>query len=483
MKYIITIAGILLMVSAGFGTDISINELQIGQQGKEVYLKIKTEGPCQYTHEIAEAKDGKPFRVVVDVFPAVHDLPMKNFSDVPASVISSLRTSQYSVNPEKVVRVVLDLNQTVVYRIEKKGDWIWLYVPDNNVTAFPVWSSTKQTPLKKQQSVAKKSVAQKPARTDADKPEIKSEVKTLSEPPVTSAKKFAYQRPESSSFQDWRGDSEKQVTNTITAKNKSEKPTKPLASSQEKKSADTPKAVKKTQSDKNVAPEPVRQPMTTALTSPVKTDNKAIEKSSAKKNVMAKKEKSQKAAPSKSKATVTKADDAKKTASSKEVKKVKKNTSSEKANTNKTSPVVANKSTEKADNKKQTSRFRRKPAFSNKLKGTIVAEFPKRMVIKYRSGSPRDPFASLIDKEAKSNDEPTATKIPNVETSRLVGVLESTDGKNRALLEDVDGFGYILKQGDKVRKGYLSKIYSDKALFQLFEYGWSRTVALRLSDD
>ena len=73
-------------------------------------------------------------------------------------------------------------------------------------------------------------------------------------------------------------------------------------------------------------------------------------------------------------------------------------------------------------------------------------------------------------------------ELSRVETSRLVGVLESADGKNRALLEDMDGNGYIVKPGDKVKKGYVSKIYNDRALFQLFEYGWSRTVALRLNE-
>ncbi len=70
-----------------------------------------------------------------------------------------------------------------------------------------------------------------------------------------------------------------------------------------------------------------------------------------------------------------------------------------------------------------------------------------------------------------------------METARLVGILESSDGQNRALLEDIDGYGFILKSGDKVKKGYVSQIYSDKALFQIFEYGWSRSVALHLDDN
>jgi len=189
------------------------------------------------------------------------------------------------------------------------------------------------------------------------------------------------------------------------------------------------------------------------------------------------------------KTKVKKVKEVKKSNSTEKIKKVKKSKSTELTKVNKPvtkeASVVAQKVTKEKPKtkKKSTSRFRRKPAFTNKMKGTIVAEFPKRLVIKYRGGSPRDPFASLLDKDAGNDDKPNAQKIPDIETSRLVGVLESSDGKNRALLEDVDGYGYILKSGDKVKKGYVSKIYSNKALFQLFEYGWSRTVALRLNEN
>ena len=108
-----------------------------------------------------------------------------------------------------------------------------------------------------------------------------------------------------------------------------------------------------------------------------------------------------------------------------------------------------------------------------------MAEFPQRMVIEYAPGEFRDPFETLIDDTRQSNG-PRENRIPDVETSRLVGVLESNNGDNRALLEDLDGYGYILKAGDKVKKGYVDKIDADKAFFQLFEYGWSRTIALFL---
>ena len=135
-----------------------------------------------------------------------------------------------------------------------------------------------------------------------------------------------------------------------------------------------------------------------------------------------------------------------------------------------------------AEKTRPTSRFRRQPSMPAKLKGTIVAKFPTRMVIKYTPGMSRDPFKTLID-ETKKNDSQMQRKVPDIETLRLVGVIEAANGKNRALLEDIDGYGYILGEGDKVKKGYVSRIDSDKAYFQLYEYGWSRTVALHLGDE
>jgi hypothetical protein len=38
----------------------------------------------------------------------------------------------------------------------------------------------------------------------------------------------------------------------------------------------------------------------------------------------------------------------------------------------------------------------------------------------------------------------------------------------------------MLQSGDKVQKGYVLRVESDRVYFQIFEYGWSRTVALHL---
>ena len=85
--------------------------------------------------------------------------------------------------------------------------------------------------------------------------------------------------------------------------------------------------------------------------------------------------------------------------------------------------------------------------------------------------------------ETKTYNNPIEKRIPNVEGLVLVGILESEVGANSALFGDKNGYGYILKEGDKVRKGYVLRVEHDRVYFQIFEYGWSRTVALNIDED
>jgi hypothetical protein len=146
----------------------------------------------------------------------------------------------------------------------------------------------------------------------------------------------------------------------------------------------------------------------------------------------------------------------------------------------KADPAPTKAEPESDESAKATSRFRRNPTGPTKIKGTLVAEFPKRLVIKYNTHGRRDPFETLIN-ETKSDNNPIERRVPNVEGLRLVGIIESTGG-NSALFEDTDNYGYILKAGDKVQKGYVLRVETDRVYFQIFEYGWSRTVALNIED-
>lgn len=102
---------------------------------------------------------------------------------------------------------------------------------------------------------------------------------------------------------------------------------------------------------------------------------------------------------------------------------------------------------------------------------------PKRKVLTYSSFGRKDPFVPLTEKISFEFGE---APLPNVESLKLVGVLEDKSGL-KALLEDDQGYGYILEQGDRVKNGYVLKVFKDKIVFEITEYGWSRTVSLELS--
>ena len=464
MKNILYILCILLIAVPAAFADADIDAVKMNWQNGEVVVMIDASSHFQFTHQIEEAKDGRPYRVIVDIFPAVHKLGQKSFFDLPKSIVKAIRTSQYAVKPNKTVRVVLDLNSESVYRIEKKGNTVFIYIPDSKGSEFPAWVSKDY--IKPSTPVVKPKTEKSPVVAKADKPAPVVEVKES--PQVSSKPETTFYKPERSGLveKDWAQPipEKPNFVSTIESAKVDEKPavekTKPVKAEtvDKSKSADatkekadrTTESVKPVQkeskkSDKKVTPKnefvtaPAPESKTAPVVKPEKQKNNQVE----------------------SKPAVTPP-----------------------VEENPAQLVVEEKSepTEKESAQKPTSRFRRQPAFPAKLKGTIVAEFPKRMVIKYKPGISRDPFASLID-ETKKSDSPLEKKIPDVETARLVGILESSDGQNRALLEDLDGYGFILKSGDKVKKGYVSQIYSNKALFQIFEYGWSRSVALHLDDN
>ncbi len=104
---------------------------------------------------------------------------------------------------------------------------------------------------------------------------------------------------------------------------------------------------------------------------------------------------------------------------------------------------------------------------------------PGRKVLIYSSFGRRDPFVPLTEKISFEFGE---APLPDVESLKLVGVLEDGFGL-RALLEDDQGYGYIMEQGDEVKNGFVLKVFRDKIVFEITEYGWSRTVSLELSTE
>lgn len=110
-----------------------------------------------------------------------------------------------------------------------------------------------------------------------------------------------------------------------------------------------------------------------------------------------------------------------------------------------------------------------------KASGVEIESYPKRKLVSYGTSSYRDPFKPLIGGASAH----MGGELPVLENLALVGILANEDG-NLALLEDAEGNGYMMGPKDRVKNGYLISVSDTKAIFQITEYGWTRTVALEL---
>jgi len=112
-------------------------------------------------------------------------------------------------------------------------------------------------------------------------------------------------------------------------------------------------------------------------------------------------------------------------------------------------------------------------------KGAPVSVEPSRKKVEYDRAGRRDPFDALIEGQRSGL---WTTALPRVESLRLVGILEDYDG-TIALFEDMEGYGYILQEGDPVKNGYVKLVGEDRVLFQVDDYGWVHTIVLELRKD
>jgi hypothetical protein len=126
--------------------------------------------------------------------------------------------------------------------------------------------------------------------------------------------------------------------------------------------------------------------------------------------------------------------------------------------------------------KQQAAKAKEQPATEKrKASGVEIESYPKRDLVAYNTSNFRDPFEPLIGIQGGH----AGGGLPSLENLTLVGILTDPDGR-RALLEDSEGNGYMLMPQDRVKNGYLVSVTDNKAIFQITEYGWTRTVALEL---
>jgi phage repressor protein C with HTH and peptisase S24 domain len=550
--FVTILIGSLLLVGSAMAAKVT--NVGLSYQNGATVARIDIEGQVRFMHSTEIPKNGKPHRVIVDILSATHELGAKEFQKLPACFVTGVRSSQFAVSPEKVVRVVFDVKDSPIYRVESDSKSITLYMTDMKASPFETWSTaavlaaspvkpkakhaSRTTEVKSSKSFADASnlvkssarknqgiesdrmaslaaepeVATKPSAKAAPAPKqvAKAEPSELAvappkstratAPKKTAAPKTADTDPQPTAVIKVTGNSsgkagtpDAKVSTTKTDSSPVSTP-KPAA---EKKTIEPGKAASKVKSDKPLVPSPVpsgkskkefagkkaavstRPPSVKAAEKPASPDKgkAAPAVAQAVKPVAKGAKVDAKTPPSKasSGAAAVKGQQGQKSLAQ----KVKADQKNPKATASKTKTKEAVATTDSQS--KSTSRFRRSQAATAKIKGTMVAEFPKRLVIKYKSSNYRDPFRPLINEE-KMYNTPIDQRVPNVEGLRLVGIIESDDAGNRALFEDNVGYSYMLKSGDKVRNGYVLRVESDRVFFQIFEYGWSRTLALKMEE-
>ncbi len=463
MKRLLTLVVLvpaLLVVGQALASEVT--NVQLSYAEGSTVATINVEGAVRYTHQTEEAKDGKPFRVILDILAATHELGANNFMSLPACPVVSIRSSQYAVQPEAVVRVVFDMEGEQVYRVDSDNKSITLFFADKAKRSFTPWSSAGTVKAKAVPKAAPAKVAV--AKVEPQPVQEKKSVEQLNKSIDNDRLASLESKPTPAAKTEVKSEQ-------VAAKPVVEK--KQLASKPEAEKPAPAKVVTKnppklSQSNSLYGPFAEAAPIEEAKPAPEK--EKVVAKAPAK-------------AQSKPVASPVVAKAPEKKAEKPAQVQAQQNKPESKPLATKEPEQKVEKSNQVADNsastKKATSRFRRSAAESKKIKGTLVAEFPKRLVIKYKGTIHRDPFATLLD-ESKTYNNPVERQVPNVEGLKLVGVIEAGSKDNRALFEDNEGYGYILKTGDKVQKGYVLRVESDRVYFQIFEYGWSRTVALHL---
>ncbi len=96
----------------------------------------------------------------------------------------------------------------------------------------------------------------------------------------------------------------------------------------------------------------------------------------------------------------------------------------------------------------------------------------------YQSYGKGDPFTVLVNGDFEQTG---SAELVDANGARLVGVMWGQDDRF-ALVEDGEGFGYILRVGDQVRNGRVVSIRKSSLTAQVTLYGITSNVVLKLDN-
>jgi hypothetical protein len=517
------VAGTLLWPSSTMGS-CRINDLSLEKEGNFTKLTIYADQPFEFVHSIEETNEGKPYRVIIDCKDAIHNLPQHNFGSVlPPGAIKAIRTSQFQTEPEKIVRIVLDLDQPTIYKIVERGEEkkgvIALSTPQES--GFPFWSALKNeksSPEGRSASSAPREKISKEISKDKDTLLTSSGNKTQLD--LEPAENTRIQEGERKSTSDRRlsfADTSEITINQDVSKDKgigekvSGRTSEKMILATSLTSPDILLATD--QKDKKLPAEQAEQKKAGTNEEKEASKNTLVKTSSPASLPVQKKESSPEdqklsliegSEPSKTKETSAQHPGKKEDIQKESPLSQKEATSSKEmhhavpaageAEKTTSAPVEEGK-TESMNPKSQEERVALLSPHEKSMTGGVVSPeslvvapktegselelVPQREIIYYHDEGRRDPFAPLTERITTDFGK---IPLPSFESLKLVGILMDEEG-NRALLEDEKGYGYILKNGDKIKNGYVISVEDNKIIFQIQEYGWSKTMALELSNE
>jgi hypothetical protein len=450
----LTVAVCALIAPAVYAAEF--NNITLGRSQDFTVVTLFTTGSTQATHQMVEAKDGKPNRIVVDLTGARHDLPQNNYSNLPDGNIKSIRTSQFAVQPEPVVRVVLDLGYVAAYRLESSDGFVKVFVSaPGDPPMAQEWSAREgaRQPVMATAKPAKPGIissnpplAQEPPAptiiASAPTQEPAPAAQSVDVPPVAATSEPAQQTD--------GGQSSSDLTSVSTPAS----------------DGDPTLAESGTEAHEHIVPVPMPKSQPSQeidYNLPVPADVQLAEQPSSEQSQPPVEETPASTTTSEQAVVASNPEPV----SERAVAEYAPETSAEPMQSE-PSPTVTPLEEDGSEPVASLSTLPPIPA-------TPTDVVPVRTQISYHTMGRRDPFAPLV----QSGTAYSRTGLPDVSTLRLVGILHDVESK-WGLFEDANGYGYILREGDRVRNGHLAKLTQNKAYFQLTEFGWSRAVELDL---
>jgi len=537
-------AGSFFMADSVWGS-CRIENISLEKDGNFTKVTIYADKPFEFSHSTEEAKDGKPFRVIIDCKDALFGLPQYNYRrGLPPGIIKAIRTSQFQVVPERIVRVVLDLESPVVYKIidtgiEKKAT---VAILSAKAPDFPMWMAAKEKKDIRQLDRKKKrpesSLVDRPSSGKLKSRERKAYVSTQEERHRESKVSRKEQNPPAAQR---KGLPTRRVCYADTGEIVQPSGEQLLRLSRlqpEKKGLERKKeerisqVVEVTTPEEEPSPEPsvdqfaAQTVFSSNEKKALENEKKTLQKAREIANGEKAKDKIQPSPPELVSSTPSEIKAGKsEPASSESPQRSLAERSIGKRRISR-SPVPLGPFLEAPSSKGDTEREEKmdealaekeeRKSVSGEVESSVrkgisavlgtesasakeTKVFPESSMIIQTPSPPESemellPQRKMVYYNPGTRRDPflplteredvsfTEAPLPLAENLKLVGILKDEEG-NRALLEDEMGFGYILRKGDKIKNGYVISVEEDRVIFHVEEYGGYRIMELELNPE